>query len=170
MALGSCSSYGGIPSAGPNPSGAVATFEVLRNVHKGSVVNIPGCPPHPDNAFGSVVDILTTGVPRLDEKGRPEKYYPNIHQQCRYLDDFKKEKFARNLGDDGCKLKLGCLGPKTACNTDKIGWNALLGEKIGVSGCIQCESMCIGCTEPNFAKGKKIFYVSADTAEDNEEF
>ncbi|HEV8347986.1 MAG TPA: hydrogenase small subunit [Vicinamibacterales bacterium] len=33
IAIGSCASWGGIPSADPNPTGAVGAHEVLRTVH-----------------------------------------------------------------------------------------------------------------------------------------
>jgi len=48
IAIGSCASWGGMPSADPNPTGATPAHEVLKNKGiKTPVVNIPGCPPNP---------------------------------------------------------------------------------------------------------------------------
>ncbi|MCK5180960.1 MAG: oxidoreductase, partial [Dehalococcoidia bacterium] len=49
IALGSCAAFGGIPAAYPNPTQCRSVGEVLQA--KGintPLVNIPGCPPHPD--------------------------------------------------------------------------------------------------------------------------
>jgi len=46
IAIGSCASWGGIPSAGPNPTGAKSVGSILEGR---PVVNIPGCPPNPYN-------------------------------------------------------------------------------------------------------------------------
>src|SRR5262249_38297633 len=46
IAIGSCASWGGIPSADPNPTGAVGAQEILKGR---TVVNIPGCPANPYN-------------------------------------------------------------------------------------------------------------------------
>ena len=41
IAVGSCSSYGGIPAANPNPTGAASVAEAVPGL---KVVNMPGCP------------------------------------------------------------------------------------------------------------------------------
>jgi len=44
IAIGSCSSWGGLPSADPNPTGATPAHVVLKNKGiKTPVINIPGC-------------------------------------------------------------------------------------------------------------------------------
>ncbi len=40
VAVGTCASWGGIPSATPNPTGAVPVSEVIKDK---PVINIPGC-------------------------------------------------------------------------------------------------------------------------------
>jgi hydrogenase small subunit len=42
IAIGSCASWGGIPSADPDPTGAVGVVDVMPVK---TIVNIPGCPP-----------------------------------------------------------------------------------------------------------------------------
>ena len=80
IALGSCASWGGMPSAQPNPTGCVGISEVW----KGPVVNIPGCPPNPYNFLSTVVHYITYGrLPDLDNQGRPKFAYSRlIHENC----------------------------------------------------------------------------------------
>jgi Ni,Fe-hydrogenase I small subunit len=46
IAMGSCASWGGVPSADPNPTGAVGVDYV---VSAKPIFNLPGCPPNPYN-------------------------------------------------------------------------------------------------------------------------
>ena len=69
IAIGSCASWGGIPSAAPNPTGASGVSDVLRNK---PIVNIPGCPANPYNLLGTVLQYATfKTLPKLDDKARP---------------------------------------------------------------------------------------------------
>ena len=43
IAIGSCASWGGIPSSDPNPTQARPVHEILPGK---TVINIPGCPPN----------------------------------------------------------------------------------------------------------------------------
>jgi len=56
IAIGSCASWGGIPSAGPNPTGAKSVGSILEGR---PVVNIPGCPPNPYNFLSTVLYFAT---------------------------------------------------------------------------------------------------------------
>ena len=81
IAIGSCASWGGIPSADPNPTGATGAPMVLKGK---TVVTIPGCPANPYNLLGTVLQYATYGtLPELDEKGRPKfAYGRTIHEHC----------------------------------------------------------------------------------------
>src|ERR1700751_2252671 len=46
IAMGSCASWGGVPSADPNPTGAVGLDSVISGK---PIINLPGCPPNPYN-------------------------------------------------------------------------------------------------------------------------
>ncbi len=46
VAVGSCATYGGIPAAAPNPTGAVGVMDVLKGK---PLINIPACPANPAN-------------------------------------------------------------------------------------------------------------------------
>ena len=81
IAIGSCASWGGIPSADPNPTGATPAHEVLKNKGiKTPVVNIPGCPPNPYNFLSTVLYFLTfKKLPELDDQARPKFAYGRTH-------------------------------------------------------------------------------------------
>jgi len=49
VAVGTCASFGGIPGSAPNPTGGKGVGQVLKDAGISTpVINIPGCPPHPD--------------------------------------------------------------------------------------------------------------------------
>ena len=66
VAIGSCASWGGIPSATPNSSGAVGVEDI---VPKNTLVNIPGCPPNPYTMLGVLLQYAADGtLPEMDEQ------------------------------------------------------------------------------------------------------
>ena len=163
IALGTCATYGGIAAGKPNPGGYVGTGEFLKSckVNK-PVVNIPGCPPHPDWFVGTVASVMIFGLPKpedLDEVGRPKAFYGNlIHENCPRRAYFDEGKFAKKFGDPGCLNELGCKGPVTHADCPLRKWNH------GVSWCIAAGSPCIGCCEPGFPDLMAPFYQKLDDA------
>ncbi len=149
IALGTCAAFGGIAAATPNPSRSIGTQELFRS--KGietPLINLPGCPPHPDWFLGTVAAVFLTGLPKadaLDEFGRPKAYYGKlIHENCQRRAYYDEQKFARKPGDQGCLYELGCKGPVTHADCPVRLWNG------GVNWCVGCGGMCIGCTSPGF--------------------
>ena len=104
IAIGSCASWGGMPSTPPNPTGATSAGEVLGKV----IPNIPGCPPNPYNFLSTVVHFLTFGkLPDVDEIGRPKFAYSRlIHENCERRAHFDAGRFAMEFGDEGHKQRL----------------------------------------------------------------
>ena len=144
VAVGSCAAWGGIPAATPNPTGAVSASEVIKDK---PIINIPGCPPHPDWMVGTLVNVLKYGIPKLDELGRPVMFFGNdklVHDNCELRKYFDEGKFAKDFGDEGCLYELGCKGPVTHCDVSTRGWNS------GVSWCNRAGGPCVGCTETFF--------------------
>ncbi len=146
IAIGSCASWGGMPSTSPNPTGASSVSEVLGK----PVLTIPGCPPNPYNFLSTVVHLLTFGKPpELDQLGRPLFAYSRlIHDNCERRAHFDAGRFALEYGDAGhrqgyCLYKLGCKGPETHANCPTI----LFGD--AGAGCwpVGNGHPCIGCTE-----------------------
>jgi hydrogenase small subunit len=157
LAVGTCSSFGGIPAADPNPTGCVSGGELLQMEGiETPVVNIPGCPPHPDWIVGTVATILLGGVEalELDQHGRPGAFFSTlIHDNCPFRGHYDKGEFAEKYGDHGCLLKLGCKGPAAYGDCSLRQWNS------GTNWCIAAGHPCIGCTEPDFPYKESMFSV-----------
>jgi hydrogenase small subunit len=150
ISIGSCASWGGIPSADPNPTGAVGTNKIVTDR---PVVNLPGCPANPYNLLGTVLQLATFGtLPALDELGRPRFAYARvIHEDCPRRPHFDAGRFAKAFGDEGhraghCLYKLGCKGPVTHASCSLNHFVETPGAwPIGVG------HPCFGCTEQKIA-------------------
>ncbi|MBE0426553.1 MAG: hydrogenase small subunit [Nitrospirae bacterium] len=149
IALGTCAAFGGIAAAYGNPGHCtgVAEFFKSRSITT-PLINIPGCPPHPDWFVGTIASVLYNGLPRaedLDEYKRPKAFYGKlIHEICPRRADFEEGKFAKNFNEPGCLYELGCKGPVTYADCPIRLWNG------GVNWCVNAGSPCIGCCEPGF--------------------
>lgn len=149
IAIGTCASYGGIFAAEPNVTGSMGLAEFFRSKNiETPVINLPGCPAHPDWFVGTVAHILLFGLHGandLDDAGRPLEFYgTNIHESCPRRPDFDAGKFAKKIGDAGCLYQLGCKGPVSYADCSLRGFND------NTNWCIKAGSPCHGCTEPNF--------------------
>jgi hydrogenase small subunit len=150
IAIGSCASWGGIPSADPNPTGATGAPMILKGK---TVVTIPGCPANPYNLLGTVLQFATLGtLPALDEKGRPKfAYGRTIHEHCPRRAHFDAGRFVQKFGDEGarqgwCLYKTGCKGPSTHANCSVLSFGEVQDAwPIGIG------HPCFGCTEQALA-------------------
>ena len=146
IAIGSCASWGGVPSADPNPTGAVGVDSVISGK---PIINLPGCPPNPYNLLAVVLEYVTMGkLPELDEYRRPKFAYERvIHDNCPRRAHFDAGRFALAFGDEGhrkgwCLYKLGCKGPVTHASCSTRHFNEIPGVwPIGIG------APCLGCTE-----------------------
>jgi len=127
VAVGTCAAFGGLPGAQPNPTGAVAVGDIIKDK---PIINVSGCPPIPVVITGVLAHFLTfETLPDLDHLGRPKAFFgQNIHDRCYRRPFYERGQFAESFDDEGAKLgwclfKLGCKGPVTynACAT--IKWN-----------------------------------------------
>lgn len=147
IAIGSCASWGGIPSSPPNPTGATPVHKIITDK---PVVNIPGCPPNPYNFLSTVLYYLTLKkLPELDDQGRPKFAYGRlIHENCERRPHFDAGRFAIEFGDDNhrkgyCLYKLGCKGPETFNNCPTL----LFGDVGAGSWPVGTGHPCFGCSE-----------------------
>jgi len=153
IAIGSCSSWGGVQSSSPNPTGATGTPEAMKmlGVDK-PYVSLPGCPSNPYNFLGTVLQYVTMGtLPELDDKGRPLfAYGRTIHEHCPRRPHFDAGRFAQEFGHEThrlgyCLYKLGCKGPQTHANCSTLHFNEVNAWPIGTG------HPCVGCTEKQIA-------------------
>ena len=145
LAFGTCASFGGIPAGKGQLTGATPLSKWLKdNGVNIPVINVSGCPPHPDWMVGTVAHFLWYGVPALDDSGRPKLFYKSVHDNCERYSYFNDGKFAKDYGEPYCLYELGCKGPLSNCDVMRRGWNG------GTNNCITCGSPCIGCTEAAF--------------------
>jgi hydrogenase small subunit len=161
IAIGNCAAFGGIPTAFPNPTGALGVDDLLISGDLDTdapLINVPGCPPIPEVMTGVIVHFLAFGVPALDDLKRPTVFYgQTVHDTCSRLPAFNNQFFAESFDDEAarqgaCLLNLGCKGPVTfnACTTTQ--WNG------GTSFPMHSGHGCLGCSEPNFWDAKDSFY------------
>lgn len=154
--VGTCSSYGGLPAASPNPTRAVSVEDVISGV---PVINLPGCPMNVDNLTATVAHFLTfKELPKRDDIGRPLfAYGDRIHDNCPRRGHFDAGQFALEWGDEGhrkgwCLYKMGCKGPSTFHNCPTVQWNGATNWPIGAG------HGCVGCSEPAFWDAMSPFY------------
>jgi hydrogenase small subunit len=161
MGVGTCAAYGGMAAGAPNPTRARGLGVQLAGK---TVINIPGCPVHPDWVVGTIAYILANGAaPKLDEHGRPQAFFGRkIHGDWCPRKERDKDK---TLGGEGCLKELGCKGPDTKSDCPLRQWNSPGQDQYGVNWCIGAGSPCIGCTEPTFPDGMSPFYELGDVQE-----
>ena len=148
IALGTCAVGGGIPAAKPNPTGCVTVQKVFADANiKTPVINVPGCPPHPDWFVGTVATVLVGGLAAVDvdDLGRPKAFFGElIHHNCPRYSYFERGQFSTKFSDPYCMYQLGCKGPITHADCPKRLWNS------GTNWCVGANSLCHGCAEPGF--------------------
>lgn len=189
IAAGNCAAFGGWPAAenrtrkydlGANVTGAkglqfegqskdgVLPSDFTSKAGVG-VVNIAGCPLHPDYLLLTLATVINGNTPEIDEFHRPSPFYdPNLHDECALRGYFDRGEFAAKPGDPGCLYKVGCAGPYTYCDDSMRLWNG------GTSVCRNVGAPCIGCMEPGFwdrfspfytpVEAQNVFGIDADTA------
>jgi hydrogenase small subunit len=159
VAVGDCATYGGIPAMAPNPSDSIG-LQFLKRAQGGflgehyrsgaglPVVNIPGCPAHPD-WMTQILVALATGRGAeltLDEFQRPKTFFSSFTQTgCTRNMHFSYKVSATEFGQrKGCLFyDLGCRGPMTHSPCNRILWNRQ-------SSKTRAGMPCLGCTEPEF--------------------
>jgi quinone-reactive Ni/Fe-hydrogenase small subunit len=147
FAIGTCSSFGGVQAAYPNPTNA----QPLSKITNKPVINVPGCPPSEKNIVGNVLHYILFGtLPSLDLYNRPKWAYGlRIHDLCERRGHFDAGEFVQQFGDEGakngyCLYKVGCKGPYTFNNCSRERFNQ------HTSWPVQAGHGCIGCSEPDF--------------------
>ncbi|EGV30006.1 NADH ubiquinone oxidoreductase 20 kDa subunit [Thiorhodococcus drewsii AZ1] len=158
VAMGTCAAYGGITAGADNPTDACGLQ--YEGVHPGGllgadfravgglpVVNIAGCPIHP-NWVGETLAALALGAlveSDLDPYQRPRMFYDHlVHHGCPRNEFYEYKASALEHSDLGCLMEhLGCLGTQAHADCNTRLWN-------GQGSCTRGGYACINCTAPEF--------------------
>lgn len=163
IAVGTCASFGGIPAAtyGGNPTthggptGCMGVLDFFKQQGITTpVINVPGCPPHPDWMVGSIAHVLLGyGLPPMDNCNRPTMFYGKVvHDNCPRRQYFDNSDFAKVFSEPKCLLELGCKGPFARCDSFQRPWNG------ANNWCIVGNGPCYACTDMNFPDGSSPIY------------
>ena len=154
MAIGTCATWGGVPSAEGNPTGAMSVMDYLGKDYRSAfglpVINIPGCAPVGDNFTETVFAVLLFlqglgPLPTFDDLGRPAWLFnETVHRGCTRAGYYEEGVFATEYGGAECLVEIGCWGPVVNCNIVSRGAISHMG------GCMKAGGICIGCTMPGF--------------------
>lgn len=157
IAVGTCATFGGLPAASPNPTGALGVADAVPGLK--TLINLSACPVNAENLTALLVWFLTYGTwPPTDRLKRPLfAYGKSIHDACERRAHYDAGQYAEQFGDEGhrigyCLYKLGCKGPVTFQNCPNIRWNE------GTNWPVGCGHPCIGCAEPDFWDRMTPFY------------
>jgi Ni,Fe-hydrogenase I small subunit len=172
LAIGTCSAYGGIISAGENVTEACGLQfdgdqeggllgKDFRAASGLPVINVAGCPTHP----GWIVDTLLSlalgalAESDLDAWQRPRFYTEQlVHHGCPRNEFYEFKASAQKLSDLGCLMEnMGCKGTQANADCNLRLWH-------GVGSCVRGGFACISCTEPGFEEPGHPFMETAKIA------
>lgn len=156
VAVGSCAAFGGMSAGGPNPTDACGLQ--FEGAHPGgllgadfrsgsglTVVNVAGCPPHPDWIAETLIALAQDSLRAqdLDLYGRPRFFADRLaHHGCTRNEFYEYKASARTPSDLGCLMEhLGCLGTQAHGDCNIRLWN-------GSGSCTRGGYACINCTAP----------------------
>lgn len=165
VAAGTCSSYGGVPAARGQQTQAVSVSQFLkmRGIPT-PVINVPGCPPHPDWMVGTLALLLDA----MKRKGTKAAYWrscagsmtwggPGVYPE--HASDLPLPEFFRRRhllpvhdGQEGVPVRTRRRrGPWSGCDSATRKWNG------GVNWCI-ANATCVGLHVAQFSRRHVPFY------------
>lgn len=163
VAMGTCAAFGGVHAAPPNPSDCIG-LQFVKDSMGGllapewrsragfPVINVAGCPAHPNTMTKTLAMIASGIILQLDELNRPREFFSTlVHQGCTRNEYHEYDVEDSEFGSNGCMFfNLGCKGPYTqaTCNTDL--WN-------GRNSKTRAGVPCFGCTSPQFPGEEDMF-------------
>lgn len=165
VAVGTCATFGGVTTAGGNPSDAMGLqYEgaraggILGAAFRGRnglpVINVAGCPTHPGWVTETLLMLAegTLAAGGLDSLARPRFYADHlVHHGCTKNEFYEYKASARQLAEIGCMMEhLGCVGTQAVGDCNTRAWN-------GEGSCTRGNYPCIRCTAPDFEEPRHPF-------------
>ena len=165
VAVGTCATYGGMTTAGENPSDSAglqyegrlkggilpAGFRARGGL---PVINVAGCPTHPDWVTETLLMLASGALTEadLDALARPLFYAEHlVHHGCSRNEFYEYKASAVTLSDLGCMMEhLGCVGTQAVGDCNIRPWN-------GLGSCTSGGYPCIACTAPEFEEPRHAF-------------
>jgi len=170
VAVGTCASFGGIMAHGRNPM-ATTGLQFHRDQEGGllgpdyrsqsglPVVNVPGCPAHPDWMRGTLRELCAGRMKEsdLDCFRRPHAFYGKLaHHACPRNEYYEFKASACGFSQQGCLFEnLGCKGTLCESDCNERLWLARTGS------CTRGGFPCLSCTSPLFPDGSVPFFETA---------
>ena len=151
ISVGSCASFGGVHAKFTQNDDVCSinkaiNKDIIKNL-KHNIINLTGCPVHPEWILQTLFTLKTFGKISIDEIGRPKELYGMLaHHGCTRNEYFEWKVEGRFGQKEGCLFyDQGCRGPMTHSSCNKILWNEVSSKtRIGMP--------CIGCTEADFPR------------------
>jgi len=167
IAVGTCASFGSIMATGSKNINwmGLQYFQknqggILGSDYRSStgfpVINISGCPAHPDWIMETLAFIvkgnLTVG--NLDKYQRPDPFYSKLaHHACPRNEYYEFKASAEEYGQQGCLFEnLGCKATQCESDCNERLWLSRTGS------CTRGGFPCISCTSPVFPDGFLPFF------------
>jgi uptake hydrogenase small subunit len=165
LAIGSCAAFGGISSAADNITDATGLqFEgelsggLLGSDYRSQgnlpVINVAGCPTHPDWITETLMSLVLDTPDRADYDylHRPRLYADQlVHHGCTRNEYYEYKASAEHPGELGCMMEhMGCLGTQAHADCNTRLWN-------GSGSCTRGGYACINCTAPEFEEPRHSF-------------
>lgn len=158
VAIGNCAAFGGITMSGANLAEACGLQyegeqragllgEKWQSKEHLPVINIAGCPTHPNWVIETLAQLAAGELNRqhLDSFSRPRSYTNHlVHHGCPRNEFYEYKASAKMASEQGCLMEhLGCLGTQARADCNTRLWN-------GDGSCLRGGYACINCTAPGF--------------------
>ena len=167
LAIGTCAAFGGIAAGdgsitdarGVGYTGSSHFKGIMSELGmKNDVINVPGCPPHPDWILLTLADMASGAPIATDGYRRPSAFFTAdpVHTSCPRRGYYDVARRDGGFAEGHCLYDMGCKGPVAYADCAVRRWND------GVSMCTQAGGPCIACAEPDFPDASAPFFARTE--------